>query len=157
MEKVTHDWRRSHLNAIFKVSWSSFTANDRLSLVFKMNLLNNLLRHVRMHVKGDASIRTGRNNLTRTEKEEGHIWCQTKFKVQRSKYTWPSGYFRLLYHGLGLQRKESFHLHLFFLRNPSDLVSGNLNMKSMLFCLHERSSRRVWGRPSSRRPTIVLN
>lgn len=42
MEKVTHDWRRSYLNAIFKVSWSSFTANDRLSLVFKINLLNNL-------------------------------------------------------------------------------------------------------------------
>jgi len=32
MEKVTHDRRRSHLNATFKVSWSSFTANDILSI-----------------------------------------------------------------------------------------------------------------------------
>lgn len=44
---------------------------------------------------------------------------------------------------------------------PSDqklLVTGHLNLKSMLLCLQECSSRRVCeGRPFSSRPAIVLN
>lgn len=92
---------------------------------FNINMLINHLRHC-TGMKASMCLQVSewrcfhKNRKEQPDKDgkgrRPHL-MSAAFIVQLSKYTWPSGYFRLLYHGLGLHRKEPLHLHLHQIRS----------------------------------------